>query len=173
MPEAIAGPVPASRLEITIVRLLREWFLELPPGVAQLRIGRVPGHAEWPNPYFELTPSDQRAARFRGTVVESDLSLTVGQRASREFNGFARGGTILKGRSPEEEFRSIWDAIIAGGFTEKLRYRGEKLVRSRTTIRVLDIELEFGYSEWVLLNIFLKSERRAILYEPYRLHQAQ
>lgn len=168
MPEAIAAPIPAPGLEATIVGLLQELFLQLSPGVAQLKIGRVPGHAEWPNPYFELTPSNPRAAPLHGTVVESDLNLTIGQHATREFYGFARGGTILKGHSPEQEFRSIWNAIVAGGFTEKLSCRRERIIASRATIRVSDIELEFGYREWVMLSIFLKYERRAILYEPYR-----
>ena len=169
MRQSPAGPAPAPvpGLETAILRVVQESFLELPKGVAQLKVGRVPGHADWPNPYFELTPGNPNAATFRGTVVESDLNLTVGQRATREFVGFARGGTILRGRSPEEEFRSIWDAVIAGGFTEELRYWRQRILASRAKIRLSDIELEFGYAEWAVLHFLLKCEKRAILYEPY------
>jgi hypothetical protein len=91
---------------------------DLPPDVARLRIGRVPGHPDWPEPYFEVIPANPKAARFAGAAVSSDLDLTIGE-AEREFCGFARGGTVVRGASWQQELRWIWEAVVAGGLTQR------------------------------------------------------
>ena len=112
------APCPAPGFQTDFVKELRSLFAELPDGVACLRIGRVPGHPEWPEPYFDLEPTSPKAARFTGVAVATDLDITIGE-AQREFVGFARGGNIIQGASWQEELRWIWQTIVNGGFTQR------------------------------------------------------
>jgi hypothetical protein len=162
--ELRSAPSPAPGLEKNITASVQDLFAELTPGAAQLKIERVPGHPEWPNPYFEVRPANPKAASIRGAIIESDLDLTIGQRASREFIGFARGGTILQGHGPKEEFRSIWQAVISGDFEERLYYRGGKISAAKAILRVANAEVIFAYAG-VLSTLMAKKE--TVRYEAY------
>jgi hypothetical protein len=118
-------PVIRPGFETDLIHQLECLVGDLPAEAAQLRISRVPGHPEWPEPYFEVTPTNPRAARFKGVVIITDLNLTVGQAAWREFVGFARGGSVVRGSTWQEEFRWIWLAVVRGGFTENV-YRSSQ-----------------------------------------------
>jgi len=160
-------PSPIPGLETEIVALIQQLVADLPAGTAELVLQRVPGHPEWPNPYFAVTPRNPRAAAFKGVVVENDLDLTIGKFAAREFAGFARGATILKGRTPEEEFRSIWHTVMSGGFNEEVYYdRRGRLVTASAKIRVENIQLTFSYGSRFISNL-VKRKRQTVLYEPY------
>jgi hypothetical protein len=108
----------APGFQTDFVQELRKLFAELPAGVARLQVGRVPGHPEWPDPYFEVIPAKPLAAHFTGVAVSRDLDITIGE-AQREFIGFARGGNLVRGASWQEELRWIWQAVITGGFTQR------------------------------------------------------
>jgi hypothetical protein len=118
-------PYALSGFESELISKLGQLVAELPNGAARLRISRAPGHPEWAEPYFAVVPTNPRAAPFKGILVARDLNLTIGVASFREFAGFARGGTIVKGASWQEEFLWIWQAVVSGGFTEKL-YRNSK-----------------------------------------------
>jgi hypothetical protein len=114
------SPFPRHGFEAELIGEVTRLVADLPTDSARLKISRVPGHPEWPEPYFEVTPTNSKAAPFSGVVVGTDLNLTIGRAAWREFVGFARGGTVARGSSWQEEFRWIWQAVIRGGFTEHL-----------------------------------------------------
>lgn len=114
---ANAQPRPRPGFETDFIREVEALVAELSTGVAHLRIGRVPGHPDWPEPYFEVEPSKPNAARFAGVAISTDLDLTIGG-AAREFIGFARGGTISRGASWQVELRWIWQTVVAGGFKQ-------------------------------------------------------
>jgi len=111
------SPNPSPGFETDIIREAEGLFSALPPGTATLHVGRVPGHADWPEPYFEVTPTNSKAARFEGVAMADDLTLIIGE-AEREFVGFARGGSLVRGTCWQQELRWIWEAVIAGGFTQ-------------------------------------------------------
>jgi hypothetical protein len=112
-------PRPNPGFEADLVHEVEGLVGAMPAGVARLRIGRVPGHPEWPEPYFEVLPTNAKAARFEGIAVATDLYLIIGE-AEREFCGFARGGTIIRGATWQQELRWLWQTVLAGGFTERL-----------------------------------------------------
>src|SRR5258707_8063671 len=154
MPNQGKAPSPVPGLETEIIALLQQLSKQLPTGAAKLLLSRVPGHPEWPNPYFEVRPRNLRAAPFSGVIVETDLNLTIGKFAAREFPGFARGATIVKGLTAEEEFRSIWRAVTTGGFTEEVYYdRRGTVTKARAKILVENIELTFGYGGGFISNL--------------------
>jgi hypothetical protein len=160
-------PSPLPGFESDFIREVEGLFANLPTGTASLKISRVPGHEEWPEPYFELTPSNPKASRFAGGPVATDLNLTIGLAAWREFVGFARGSRIVKGATWRQEFRWIWAAVLTGGFTESIYRdsRGEAI----------------GWATKLLVNgkdLIIRNGRRAetffgrarverITYEPY------
>lgn len=119
-----APPFPGFGFEADLVKEVEGLVRQLPSGTACLRIGRIPGHPEWPEPYFEITPSNPRAARFAGFGVQTDLQLEIAE-AEREFVGFTRGGTVVRGLSWREELRLIWLAVAKGGFAQKI-YRDSR-----------------------------------------------
>src|SRR5260370_38760978 len=88
------APRPGPGFETAFIQYLQSIVAELPSGVAQLRIGRVPGHPDWPEPYFEVVPAKSNAARFAGVVEATALDLTFAG-ASPGFLGFAPGGPIF------------------------------------------------------------------------------
>jgi hypothetical protein len=167
MPNHGKPPSPVPGLETKIIALLQQLFKQLPTGAAELLLSRVPGHPEWPNPYFEVRPRNARAARFSGVIIETDLDLTIGKFATREFPGFARGGTLVKGLTAEEEFQSIWRTVTAGGFAEQVYYdRHGKVAKTTATILVENIALTFGYGGGFMSNL-IKRKKETVLYEPY------
>ena len=111
-------PAPRPGFETDVVGELRNLVSSLPEGVASLRISRVKGHPEWAEPAFEVTPTNRKAARLGGYAVADDLYLTVGE-AEREFIAFAKGGNIIRGSNWRDEFRWIWEAVTAGGITQR------------------------------------------------------
>ncbi len=126
-----------------------------------------PGHPEWPEPHFEVIPKNTKAAPFRGAAVVTDLSLTIGEAAWREFYGFARGGTIVRGATWREELRLIWLAVVAGGFTEFV-YRNSrgKAIGSATKLLVNGKELVIRNGRRAE-GLLQRQRVESITYEPY------
>jgi hypothetical protein len=135
-------PYPRPGFESELIREVASLFASLPSGTASLKISRVPGHEEWPEPYFELTPTNPKASRFAGVAVNTDLDLTIGQASWREFVGFARGSRIVEGATWQEEFKCIWFSVLAGGFTESI-YRDSRgeAIGWATKLKVHDVDL--------------------------------
>lgn len=111
-------PSPRPGFESELIGEVEGFVAAIPVGAARLRIGRVKRHPEWPEPDFEITPTNPKAARFGGYAVMTDLYLAIGG-AEREFCGFAQGGNIISGASWQQELRWIWQAVVAGGFTQR------------------------------------------------------
>jgi len=149
-----------------LVRQLEALVGTLPEGVAHLSIGRVPGHPEWPEPYFEIMPRNLQAAPMKGNAVATDLHLTVGN-SWREFYGFARGGTVMPGATWQEELRSIWLAVIAGQLKEQLT------LDSKGEVIGWDSKLELNGAELIFRNgrraerLFGRPRVKTVTYEPY------
>jgi hypothetical protein len=129
-------------------------------------VGHVPGHPEWPEPYFEIIPRNPQAASVKGAPVADDLDLTVAN-SWREFYGFARGGTILPGATWQEELRRILLAIVAGRLTEKLT------LDSRGEVIGWDSKLKLNGEELIFRNgrraerLFGRARVKTVIYEPY------
>ena len=133
--------------EHEIVVLVEECFNALPPDSAKLEIGQVPGSV---HPTFKVVPRSVRAAQFGGFAVGRELNLDLGSGQMVEFWNFALGGTLKRGLEWREEFRLIWHAIVAGGYTEDRYYWGDRLIRLRTEIDVAGEKLVFGSGpSWV------------------------
>lgn len=160
-------PRPSPGFETDVLRELEALVLELRPGATRLRIGRVPSHPEWPELYFEVMPTNPKAARFEGIAVGRDLDLTIGH-SWREFYGFARGGTIVRGAAWQEEFRWIWQAVIAGGFVERrfLDCRGNVIAwDSKLVVNGKAIVFRNGRREKLFGRAYTREE--IVTYEPY------
>src|ERR1700730_18189894 len=159
-------PCPAPGFQTDLIKELQTLVASLPVGVARLQIGRVPGHPEWPEPYFEVLPAKPNAARVRGVAVATDLDLTIGE-AQREFVGFARGGNIIRGASWQDELRWIWQAVVAGGLTQRhyldSRGRGIGWVAK---FAVNGSELVFRNGRRTE-RLFGRERGQTITYEPY------
>ena len=128
---------------------------------------RVPGHPEWLEPYFEVIPTNPRAARLNGVAVKTDLDLTIGEAARREFVGFARGGTVVKGSTWQEEFRWVWLAVVRGGFTEHIyRNSAGKAIGRATQLSVngKDVVIRNGRRAE---RLFGREKAEKITYEAY------
>jgi hypothetical protein len=160
-------PSPLPGFEADLVRELERLVMDLPPNIARLRISRVSGHPEWPEPCFEVIPTNPRAAPFKGVAVVTDLNLTIGEATWREFIGFARGGTVVQGSTWQEEFRWIWLAVVKGGFTEHI-YRDSrgKAIGWATKLLVngKDLIIRNGSKT---AGLFRHKRVEAITYEPY------
>lgn len=159
-------PNPNSGFESAVVYEITRLVAQLPTDVAQLTFKRVPGHPEWPEPYFEIIPSNPKAAVFKGVAVATDLNLTIGH-SWREFYGFARGGTVEHGATWREELRSIWLAVLSGQLTERLS------LDSRGYVIGWDSRLIVNGKEIVFRNgrraegLFGKERVEIVVYEPY------
>jgi hypothetical protein len=166
-PKNIDVPSPLPGFESEFMQELQTLAADLPVGVARLVISRVPGHPDWPEPYFELVPTNPKAARLSGCAVVTDLDLTVGEAAWREFVGFAEGGTVVNGATWQQELRWIWLAIVTGGFTEHV-YR-DSLGRAIGSTTILDV----NKNELLIRNgrraekLFGRENVASITYEPY------
>lgn len=160
------SPNPSPGFETDIIHEVEGFVSELPYGTATLHIGRVPGHADWPEPYFEVSPTNLKAARFEGIAVADDLILIIGE-AEREFVGFASGGSILGGASWRQELRWIWETVITGGFTQHhyLDSKG-KVIGWSATFLVNGHELLFRNGRQTD-RLFGEKQVRKITYEPY------
>lgn len=149
-----------------LIRQLEALVGALPEGVGHLSVGRVPGHPEWPEPYFEIVPRNPKAASVKGAPVADDLDLTVGN-SWREFYGFARGGTVVPGATWQEELRGIWLAVIAGRLTEQLTLDSEGKVIG------WDSKLVLSEGELIFRNgrragrFFGRPKLKTVTYEPY------
>jgi hypothetical protein len=111
-------PRPSPGFEADVMGELEGLVRALPAGTASMLISRLRADARCLEPEFEITPRNPKAARFGGYAVATDLYLTIGE-AGREFIGFGRGGKIVRGVPWQEELRWIWQAVIAGGFTQR------------------------------------------------------
>lgn len=160
-------PYSLRGFESELISELGRLVADLPEGAARLHIGRVPGHPDWVEPYFEVAPANPRAAPFKGVVVIDDLNLTIGTASFREFFCFARGGTIFKGASWQEEFRWIWLAVVKGGFTENLyRSSNGRVIGWATKLSVngKDLAIRNGTR---FEGLFRSAKVERIKFEPY------
>jgi hypothetical protein len=160
-------PLPISQFEKEFVTSVMAIAAALPPGTADISVSRVPGHEEWDVPYFELTPTNPFAATISGWAAKNDLNMSIGEAAHREFVGFGRGGTVLKGQKARQEFEAMCSAVIKGGFTEHLAFNSKgKLLYSEAFLNVQDTIIEFGIKPW--LGIRWKSHaNRERTYQAY------
>lgn len=162
------APSPAPGFESALVREVEALVGSLPSGAASLRLGRVPGHPDWPEPHFEVTPANPRAARIDGVAVATDLDLSVGK-SSREFCGFARGGTIVRGATWQQDLRWIWEAVVAGGFIERrfLDSQGKVIAwDSKLVVNGKQVVFRNGRREKLFGRAYSKVE--TVTYEAYR-----
>jgi hypothetical protein len=160
-------PYSLPGFESEVLSELDRLVSDLPDGTASLHIGRIPGHPERGEPYFEVVPKNPKSARFKGEVVIDDLNLTIGVASFREFFCFGRGGTVFKGARWQEELRWIWLAVIGGGFTETLyRNSNGKVIGWATKLSVngKDLVIRNGTR---LEGFFRSAKRERITYEPY------
>lgn len=160
-------PNPSPGFETEIISEIKDLVATLPTGTVELRISRVPKHPEWPEPYFEIIPDNRNAAPLKGTAVATDLNLTVGH-SWREFYGFAKGGTIIRGATWQEELRHIWRAIVAGSLTERLTLDSSgKIIAWDSTLVVDDKAVVFRNGR---RRGFLgrgREKEETVTYEPY------
>jgi hypothetical protein len=167
MPSDERPPSPRPGFEADLVREIESLFTLLPSGVAQLRIGRIKGHPEWTEPDFEITPANPRAARFGGHAVATDLYLSIGG-AEREFVGFASGGNIVRGAKWQQEFRWIWQSVLAGGFTQKHYMDSNgKIIGWATKFLVNGRQVVFRNGRRKE-RMFALEKVETVTYEPYR-----
>ena len=159
-------PCPAPGFEKDLLQEIERLVASLPVRAVQLRIGRIPGHPDWPEPYFEVAPTNPKAARFAGMAASSDLNLTIGE-AEREFVGFARGGNIVRGASWQDELQWIWKAVTAGGF-KQVHYldSGDKIIGWTAKLFVNGNQLVFRNGRRTE-RFFGSERRRTVTYEPY------
>jgi|SRR5271163_902464 hypothetical protein len=163
---AVDSPYPLRGFEADLIHELEKLVADLPDGTAHLRISRAPGHPEWAEPYFEVIPTNPRAAAFKGVAVKTDLNLTIGAAAWREFVGFARGGTVVKGATWQEEFRWIWLAVVKGGFTEHIyRDSAGKAIGWATKLSVNGTDLIIRNGRRTE-KLFGREKLESITYEP-------
>ncbi len=169
MSQTILGdrpPEPRPGFQIDLIRELEGLVGGLPEGAARLCVGRVPGHPEWPEPYFEVIPTHPKAASFTGVAVANDLDLTVGH-SWREFYGFARGGTIVRGATWQEELRWIWLAVVAGRLTERLSLDScGKVIGWDSKLVVNGKEVRFRNGRRAE-RLFGREMVKTVTYEPY------
>ena len=160
-------PHPRQGFEAEVIQELQSFVAELLPNVATLRVGRVPEHPEWSEPFFEVIPANPRAAPLSGIAVKGDLYLTIGD-VEREFVGFDRGGTIVRGASWCDELRWIWQAVIAGGFSQQ-----QSLGSNGNVIGGVG-KLAINGKEFIYRGgrraetLFGKRRNRTVIYEPYQ-----
>jgi hypothetical protein len=161
------SPYPLPGFETDLISEIKCLAAQLPTGTARIQVSRVPGHPEWLEPYFEIIPANSKAARIKGGAIKTDLNLTIGETAWREFVGFARGGTVVKGFSWQEELRGIWQAVVKGGFTENI-YRDSKGKAIGWATR-----LSLGHTDLIIRNgrtaerLLGPKRVERITYEPY------
>lgn len=166
-----AFPSPRPGFETELLQEVQGLVSGLAPGIANLRVGRVPGHPDWSEPYFDVTPTNPKAARLEGIAAADDLTLIIGE-AEREFPAFARGGSIVHGASWREELRWIWEAVRAGGFTQHhfLDSHGN-LIGWSASFLVNGHNLVFRNGRRAE-RLFGQSKIRNVTYEPYELHSS-
>jgi hypothetical protein len=159
-------PVPRLGFETDLVQAIKDFVATLPSGTASLRIGRIKGHPEWAEPDFEVSPANQKAARFGGYAVANDLYLTIGE-AEREFVGFAKGGTVFPSIKWQTELNWIWQSVVAGGITQ------HQYLNSSDQIIGWAMRFEVNGHTVVFRNgrrvekLFGREHVRTITYEPY------
>ena len=113
-------------------------------------------------------PTNPKAASFTGAAVARDLLLAVGSGDWREFYGFARGGTIVRGATWQEELRWIWQAVVAGGFTQRLYFDSSGRVigwLTRLPVRSKEVVIRNGRRERLFGRAYTREE--IVTYEPY------
>jgi hypothetical protein len=160
-------PYALPGFEASLIAELEGLIADLPTNTANLRIGRVPGHPELAEPYFEVTPTNPRAACFKGIVVATDLNITIGQSSFRELIGFARGGTLIEGATWQEEFRWLWYAVTKGGFTEHIYRRSDgKAIGWSTVITINGKDLIIRNGRGVA-RLFTRKREDSIVYDSY------
>jgi hypothetical protein len=162
-----SAPNPRPGFETYLLEEVTSLVAGMPPGTAQLKIGRFPNHPEYTEPYFEIVPANPRAASIKGVGVTDDLNLTIGEAAWRELIGFARGGTIIPGYTWQAEFQSICLAVIKGDFTENV-YRNAKgeAIGSALKLPVNGKELVIRHGRKTE-KLFGHQRLDTIVYEPY------
>lgn len=162
----MSQPISPLDFQTELVRELAALVAALPKGAAQLSVGRLPGHPEWAEPYFEITPRNPRAASVKGVGVAADLELTIGN-SWREFYGFARGGTIVPGATWQGELRSICLAVAAGRMTEHVSLDSKGNVIGWNSKLVLDGKNLIFRNGRRAESFFGPPKLKTVIYEPY------
>jgi hypothetical protein len=162
-----APPAPKPGFETGLVEEVNRLMASLPSGAARLRVGRIPGRPQWPEPYFEITPGNPRSAPLKGSAVAKDLNLIVGH-SWREFYGFAHGGTVIRGATWQEELREIWLAVVAGQLTERLFMDSSgRVIAWNSHLRLDGKDLVFRNGRREKLFGRAYTTARTVTYEPY------
>lgn len=133
-----------------------------------MRLGRVPGHSEWAEPYFEIIPLNKKAAPLKGEVAHRDLNLTIGEISTREFIGFARGCLTAANSTWKDDFSSIWRAIKAGKLEERLYLNSSGAAIGWFTRLSLDERTVIFRNGRRRETLFAKEQVRTVTYEAYR-----
>jgi len=158
---------PSPGFEADVIRELEGLVRALPAGTASMVVSRLRADAKCLEPEFEVTPRNPKAARVGGYAVATDLYLTIGE-AEREFVGFARGGNIARGVPWQEELRWIWQAVIAGGFTQRHYLdSGGKVIawHSKLVVNGKDLIIRNGRREKLFGRAY--TSIRDVTYEAY------
>jgi hypothetical protein len=167
----VVPPSPRPGFESDLLREVEGLVTSLPKGVARLRVSRIAGHPHCKEPDFDVRPANPKAARFGGYAIGTDLYLNIGE-AGREFIGFARGSNIVSGATWQEELRWIWQAVIAGGFTQRhyLDARGKVIAwAARLMVNGKDVVFRNGRRESYLGERI--RERKSSRTSPMRQHR--
>lgn len=164
--EEAQPPNPRPGFESELLQFLKILVADLPSGTATFHVSRVPGHPEWPRPYFEVIPANSRSASISGIASSGDLYLTIGE-VEREFVGFERGENIVHGATWQEELRSIWHAVVTEGISQRQALDSDgKVIGGASRIPISGQEWEFR-GGMRTKTLFSKSRYRTVLYEPY------
>ena len=157
------APSPAFN-EARVLEELQRLVGNLPIGSASLCA--LPENPEWSCRYYEVKPSNDKAARLIVGVVLDDMHLTIGE-VERELIGFGRGGTPISGASWREEFRWIWDAVVNGGFLQRQTLDSKGRViggASRISVNGRDWDFRGGKRAETL---FSRPRYRTVAYQPW------
>jgi len=165
-PRVSLEPSILPGFESRILEFLSSLITKMPAGAAELKISRVPGQPDWPEPYFEVRPTKPNAGPFSGIIRDGDgIDLTVGARGTRELR--YEGGNFVNGLSCEEEFAEICRVVTIEGFVEEVVHDEHGgLVYAEATVLAFGKEITFGSGRWLPLP-FLTWDKRRVQHSPY------
>lgn len=95
-----------------------------------------------------------------------DLTLIIGE-AEREFCGFAHGGTIEHGTSWKQELQWIWQAVVAGGFTQQHYLDAHGSVIGWTAKFLVNSHELIFRNGCAAERLFARKRVELVTYEPY------
>ena len=136
----------------------------LPAGSAIFH--ELPVKPEWLCRYYEVEPTNNKAAKLIVGVVLNDLHLTIGE-VECELIGFGRGATISPKTSWQDDLRWIWRVTTVGGFLQQQYLDNEGTVIGGASVLKLEgVTYDFRCGR-VAKTLFGKRTYRTILYEAY------